>query len=98
TGRSVVEAQPKVPAITELNSTLSTPVTAAATTTSSAINANKLSAWKTITLGTYKDVTALRSALLKNNIAIHPGANDMLSASAFTMSNAELSVDLVVVS
>lgn len=53
--------------------------------------------WKTIKLGTHKDVNALKKAITKAGCKIGDWANDMLGKEAFTIAPTEQEIDLVVV-
>ncbi|MEK7631807.1 MAG: hypothetical protein AAB445_02995, partial [Patescibacteria group bacterium] len=54
--------------------------------------------WKTIKLGTYKDVKALRKAMENAGIKIGDYAGSMLKHSMFTLASAETDIELVRVS
>jgi hypothetical protein len=52
--------------------------------------------WKTVKLGTYKDVGALKMALESAGCRVHKLANEMLVGSEFTLATEETEADLVV--
>ena len=54
--------------------------------------------WKTITLGTHKDLVALKAALKSTRCAVEDRAEDLLDSSAFIMAAEQTKVDLVVLS
>lgn len=52
--------------------------------------------WKTITLGTHKDLKALKAALKTAKCKVSDYANDLLGKPAFTLASEQTEVDLVV--
>lgn len=52
--------------------------------------------WKTITLGTHKDLKALKAALKSAKCKVSDYANDLLGKPAFTLASEQTEVDLVV--
>lgn len=52
--------------------------------------------WKTITLGTHKDLKALKAALKSAKCKVSDYANDLLGKPAFTLASEPTEVDLVV--
>ncbi len=52
--------------------------------------------WKTITLGSHKDLKALKAALKSAKCKVSDYANDLLGKPAFTLASEQTEVDLVV--
>jgi hypothetical protein len=60
--------------------------------------APELPTWKTVTLGQYRGVNAVRDALDDANIAIGDSADEILGRPAFTFADAPMTLNLVVLS
>ena len=51
--------------------------------------------WRTITVGTYKDVNTLKNAILDSGFCIGSWADDILKSSNFILASKERKIDLV---
>jgi hypothetical protein len=62
------------------------------------ITKREFAVWKTITLGTHKDVKSLKKQVEKDGFKVSDWAADIMGKPAFTLATEETSVDLVNVS